>query len=111
MPLLNSIPGHVVKRVLGDKAYDSKAIREALRLSEIDAVIPPRSNWKLPPACDMDAYKARHLVENAFADLKQFRGVATRYCKLAVTFSALVSLCSWVIATRTTHRGASPHAT
>ena len=35
----------------------------------------------------MDAYKARHLAENAFADVKQFRGIATCYCKLALTFA------------------------
>ena len=45
----------------------------------------------------MEAYKARHLVENAFADLKQFRGIATRYCKLALTFGEMFALCYWLI--------------
>ena len=40
----------------------------------------------------MAAYQARHLVENTFADRKQFRGIATRYCKLATTYLALVTL-------------------
>ena len=57
----------------------------------------------------MAAYQARHLVENTFADLKQFRGIATRYCKLAVTYLALVALTAVVVNTRTTRRGASPH--
>ena len=57
----------------------------------------------------MAAYQARHLVENTFADLKQFRGIATRYCKLATTYLALVTLAAVVINTRDTRRGASPH--
>lgn len=57
----------------------------------------------------MDTYKARHLVENAFADLKQFRGIATRYCKLASTFEESLALACWYVDTRATRRGASPH--
>ena len=58
----------------------------------------------------MAAYQARHLVENTFADLNQFRGIATRYCKLAATYLALVSLVAFVVNTRPSRRGASPHA-
>ena len=96
-------------RFLADKAYCSKALRAELASAGIEPVIPPKSNVKQPAVCDMDAYKARHLVENAFADLKQFRGIATRYCKLASTFVALVSLCAFVVNTRATRRGVSPH--
>jgi len=39
-------------------------------------------------------------VENLFAVLKQFRGLATRYCKLARMFEALVCLAGWYVATR-----------
>lgn len=95
--------------MLADKAYDSRRIRDALGDAGIKAVIPPRSSHADPPHCDMDAYKARHLVENAFADLKQFRGVATRYCKLAVTYGELLSLCCFVVNTRATRRGPSPY--
>lgn len=58
----------------------------------------------------MDAYKARYLVENAFADLKQFRGIATRYCKLAETFSEPLSLVFWHLNTKEGRRRASPHS-
>ena len=52
----------------------------------MNPVIPPRSNRKNPRDYDRDLYnrglyKLRHLVENAFLDLKQWRGVATRYAK------------------------------
>jgi transposase len=36
-------------------------------------VIPPRSNRRNPRAFDQDRYRARHLIENLFARLKQFR--------------------------------------
>ena len=42
----------------------------------------------------------RHLVENLLCDLKQFRGIATRYCKLPTTFRAFVCLAGWILATR-----------
>ena len=36
------------------------------------AVIPPKANRKQPRAYDKELYKARHLIENFFAKLKQF---------------------------------------
>ena len=41
---------------------------------------------------DWYLYKIRHLVENAFARLKQFRGVATRYDKLKRNYESAVAL-------------------
>ena len=37
-------------------------------------------------------YKIRDLVENAFARLKQFRGIATRYDKLKRNYESSVAL-------------------
>ena len=108
VPLLRISP-ELTGRLLADKAYDSRTIRQHLAASGIEAVIPATRNpgrTQMPP-CDLNAYNARHLVENAFADLKQFRGIATRYCKLAATFTAMLSLCCWVINTRPTRRAAS----
>ena len=42
------------------------------------AVIPPKANRKEARAYDKDLYKARHLIENFFAKLKQYRAIATR---------------------------------
>jgi transposase len=47
------------------------------------AVIPSKANRKQPRAFDRDMYAARHLIENFFAKLKQFRAIATRYDKTA----------------------------
>ena len=97
-----------VGRFLADKAYDSKALRARVAGLGAEVVIPSRRTAKQPAPCDMDAYKARHLVENAFADIKQFRGIATRYCKLASTFEAMLALVCSVVNTRSTRRGPSP---
>lgn len=108
---IKAVPGLVegvsAGRFLANRAYDSKALRADPTVAGIDVVIPAKRNAKVPADYDMDAYKARHLVENAFAGLNQFRGVATRYCKLAVTFTAKVGLCAFVVNTRATRRG--PH--
>lgn len=111
MPLLEGTP--TPGKLLADKAYDSNKIRDRLEADGVEAVIPPQRKPNRKPLkveCDMEAYKARHLVENAFADLKQFRGIATRYCKLAETFSELLSLVFWHLNTKEGRRGASPHS-
>ena len=41
-------------------------------------------------------YRWRHLVENLFCDLKQFRRIATRYDRLADNFLAAVCLAAVV---------------
>ncbi len=68
------------------------------------AVIPPRVHRKdrdtIP--CNREAYKARHLLANAFADRKHFRGIAHRTCKLAATFTGLRDLVSWFLGIRRT---------
>jgi transposase len=60
-------------------------------------VIPPKQNRKVPRAFDRDLYKARHLIENFFAKLKQFRAIATRYDKTAQNFLAAIHLAASVI--------------
>jgi transposase len=79
-------------RVLGDKAYSSKANRAYLRRRKIKAVIPERadevrnrgkrgSRGGRPPAFDTGKYKDRNTVERGFNLVKQNRAVATRYDK------------------------------
>jgi len=43
---------------------------------------------------DMDGslYRHRHLVKNAFARLKHFRGLATRYDKLKRNYQSVVAM-------------------
>ena len=77
---------------MADKAYGAKAIRDFITGAGAGYCIPPKSNEKHPWECDWFHYKERHLVECFFQKLKQFRGVATRYNKLARRFLAFVQL-------------------
>jgi transposase len=61
------------------------------------AVIPPRPNRVRRRDVDPDLYKARHLIENFFCKLKQFRAIATRYDKTARNFLAAIHLASATI--------------
>jgi len=58
---------------IGDKAYDTNILRRALHELGVLATIPTRSYRREPFPLDEDSYRTRHLVENLFADLKQFR--------------------------------------
>ena len=83
---------------IADKGYDSEAIREKAREAGMNPVIPRRSNSQKPnPEFDSHWYKQRHLVENLFAKLKQYRGIATRFDKLARNFKSMVYLACGVL--------------
>lgn len=82
--------------LLGDKGYDANSLRKHLRQSAIVPVIPGRSNRKRAIRYDKRRYKERHLIENAFCRLKDFRRVATRYDKLARNFLSAVALATLV---------------
>ncbi len=60
-------------------------------------VIPAKRNRKRPREYDKELYKARHLIENFFAKLKQYRAIATRYDKLAQTFLSAIYMAATVI--------------
>jgi transposase len=79
--------------VTADKGYDSEPLRAQIRLQGATPNIPRKQNSKVGNA-DMDwsLYRYRHLVENAFAKLKQFRAIATRYDKLQRNFASLIAL-------------------
>jgi transposase len=76
--------------VVGDRAYDARALREQLQAQHCRAVIPPNPTRRSPARYSKRLYRRRHLVENFFQRLKRFRRVATRYEKLAATFFAMV---------------------
>ena len=78
--------------VLADKGYDADALRRTLRQAGAVPVIPGRSTRKKKIAYDRKRYRDRHLVENAFCRLKDFRRIATRYDKLAANFLSAVAL-------------------
>ena len=87
------LPDMQADTLIADKAFDAdKRVIEPLSAAGKTAVIPPRSNRRAPRPFDRDLYKARHLIENFFAKLKQFRAIATRYDKTARNFLAAIHL-------------------
>lgn len=91
--------------VIADRAYTSGVTRAELRRRGIKAVIPEKkdqiaarkrrgSRGGRPPGLDAVAYRGRNVVERFFALAKQWRGIATRFDKLAITYRAGITLCA-----------------
>jgi transposase len=89
--------------VIGDKAYSSRTIRTELRSRGVRAVIPQPSDQIAhrqrrgsagggPPAFDTNAHKGRNVIERSFNDHDQWRGITTRYDKLATSYRGAVVL-------------------
>ncbi len=107
--LLSGVPVEKVNRLIADKAYDTNAVRKMLSDLGVEAVIPAKSNRRDQLPYNREAYQGRHLVENRFADLKQFRGIATRYCKLVETFAGGIHLVAWYLETKQRRQRNSRH--
>ena len=76
-----------IKALLADIAYAARArLLNRLEEHQVEAVIPTKSSQKEPWEFDQDKYRWRHLIENFFAKLKQYRGIATRYDKQPALF-------------------------
>ncbi|WP_408638888.1 IS5 family transposase [Nocardia gipuzkoensis] len=96
------------RRVLADKGYSSRAIREHLRRRGIAATIPERADQQAhrrrrgpaggrPPSFDPVAYRRRNVVERCFNRLKQYRAIATRYDKTATSYRGMLDLATLLI--------------
>jgi len=97
--------------VLADKACSAGVYRHALDARGIKVVIPEKpdqiaartrrgSRGGRPPGLDADAYRGRNVVERHFALTRQWRGLATRYDKLAITYCAAITLAACLTCTR-----------
>ena len=98
--------------LLADKAYSSRAHRQLLRERGITTVIPERADQQghrlrrgrqggRPVSYDLERYKDRNVIERSYERLKQWRGLATRYDKLAVIYRGGAILRSIVLWLRT----------
>jgi transposase len=74
--------------LLADKAFDADLrVIEPLLAAGKKPVIPPKSNRNVQRPYDKEMYKARHLMENFYCKLKQYRATATRCDKRPETSS------------------------
>jgi len=82
-PLLETL-----RRVLlvGDKGFDSDALRRQMLAQGCLAAVPPRSGRRSPAWFHRELYRQRHKIENFFQRIKIYKRVSTRYEKLALTF-------------------------
>jgi transposase len=62
------------------------------REAGVTPVIPGRRNRKRVVRYNQQRYRGRHVIENAFCRLKDFRRVATRPDKLTANFLSGVAL-------------------
>ncbi len=94
------IAGIEFDALLGDKAFDANWIVEELNQRGAKVVISQRKNRITPLEIDEEMYKWRHLIENFFCKLKEFKRIAMRACKTDQSFEAMIYLCSAVINAR-----------
>jgi len=89
--------------VIADRAYSAAAYRAMLHKHGITVVMPQKSDQIAarkrrgreggrPPGLDVEACKGRNVAERSFALARQWRALATRYDKLAITYRAAVVL-------------------
>ncbi len=94
--------------VIADKAYSARGHRADLRRRGITAVIPEPADQAghrrrrgsaggRPVGYDRTAYRRRNVIERAFNQLKAWRGIATRFDKLATVFHGAVVFASILI--------------
>lgn len=82
--------------VLGDKAYDSNAIRDLIERQGAVPNIPSKINRRWKSCFSKTLYKGRNAVERMFCRLKDYRRIATRYDRLASNFLSAIYLAATV---------------
>ena len=91
------------EQLLGDKGYDSDAVRQEISDRGGEALIPTKANRKIRYTVDKTTYGLRNRIERFFNRLKNSRRVATRYDKLIESFAAFVILATVRIWIRFVH--------
>jgi transposase len=94
------IKGIEFDALVADKAFDSNWIIAELNERGAGIVISQRPQRLKPLDIDPEIYKWRHLIENFFCKLKEFKRIAMRACKTDESFAGLIFLCSAVINSR-----------
>ncbi len=91
------------ERLIGDRAYDSDSLDEALAERGIEMIAPHRRNRRKPRTQDgrkLRRYKRRWKIERLFAWLGNFRRLVVRYERRVENYLGLVRLGCIVILLR-----------
>ena len=83
--------------LIADKAFDSDTIIAELEKRRAKIVISQHPRRAKPLDIDLEMYKWRHLIENFFCKLKEFKRIAMRACKTDQSFKAMINLASAMI--------------
>ncbi len=83
-----------------DKALDANWMLQDLDQGGATAVIAPKAKRKVQRNHVVEVYKGRHLVENYYVTIKEFRGVAPRYDKTDCSYAACWNLVAALLASR-----------
>jgi transposase len=94
------IEGVEFDALIADKAFDSDAIIAELNERGAKIVVSQHPRRSKPLAIDEEMYKWRHLIENLFGKLKEFKRIAMRAEKTDQSFAAMIHLTAAVINSR-----------
>ncbi len=94
------IKGITFKGFIADKAFDIQSIINEMTKRRVQIVIPQRKNRIEKREFDIHVYRSRHLIENFFAKLKEFKKIAMRGEKTDRSFTALIYLAAAFINSR-----------
>ena len=83
---------HAPLAIIADKAYASATIRQQIVDEGALAVIPSKSNARVPIDHDPKLYAQRNIVERFFCRMKDMRRLATRFEKNAINFLSMIQL-------------------
>ena len=94
------IDGLTFGALIADKAFDSNTLVADLDARGAKVVISQHPRRAKPLPIDKEMYKWRHLIENFFCKLKDFKRIAMRADKTDQSFAAMIHLAAAVIASR-----------
>ena len=86
--------------LVADKAFDANWLIEELNRRGAQVVISQMPRRRVPLEIDLEVYKWRHLIENFFCKLKEFKRIAMRCDKTDTSFCAVILLAAAVINSR-----------
>lgn len=86
------IDGITFDGLIADKAFDSNALVSELNRRDAKIVISQHPAHAQKLKIDRSIYEWRHLIENFFCKLMEFKRIAMRACKTDKSFEAMIYL-------------------